>query len=83
MTNAIIMQLRIEKTKSEKEYKELLLKFKRLMNELAVLANPYCSKVEEIDAEAIEQTGDELLNCKTKILEVQEKIRKITRDLGE
>lgn len=83
MANQYIMQLRIELSSAKKEFKELKIKIARLLNELQININPFFGDdVENINAEAIEQIGDELLLCRDKALELKNKINKISKDLG-
>lgn len=81
--NPIITNLKIELSKSNKEFKELKIKAIRLMNELQTNINPYFGDdFNEINAAEIEQIGDELLECKEKAVKLQQKISKIKGDLG-
>lgn len=83
MANQYIMQLRIELSSAKKEFKELKIKIARLLNELQNNINPFFGDdVENINAEAIEQIGDELLLCRDKALELKNKINQISKDLG-
>lgn len=78
------MQLRIELSSAKKEFKELKIKIARLLNELQNNINPFFGDdVENINAEAIEQIGDELLLCRDKALELKNKINQISKDLGD
>ena len=80
--NPIITNLKIELSKSNKEFKELKIKAIRLMNELQANINPYFGDdFNEINAAEIEQIGDELLECKEKAVKLQQKISKIKGDL--
>lgn len=82
--NAAILRLRTELSKSRKEFKEYQIKAVRLINELLEYANPYFGdEVSLIKAEEIEQTGDELVLVKNKLVELDLKIRQITHELGE
>lgn len=84
MANQYIMQLRIELSSAKKEFKELKIKIARLLNELQNNINPFFGDdVENINAEAIEQIGDELLLCRDKALELKNKINQISKDLGD
>lgn len=84
MANQYIMQLRIELSSAKKDFKELKIKIARLLNELQNNINPFFGDdVENINAEAIEQIGDELLLCRDKALELKNKINQISKDLGD
>ncbi|MBO5385293.1 hypothetical protein J6A64_03165 [bacterium] len=84
MGNQYIMQLRIQLSGAKKEFKEHKIKIARLLNELQANINPFFGDdVESINAEAIEQIGDELLKCRDKAVELQSQIKEITKDLGD
>ena len=84
MANQYIMQLRIELSGAKKEFKELKIKIARLLNELQININPFFGDdIENINAEAIEQIGDELLLCRDKALELKNKINQISKDLSD
>ncbi|MBQ8475610.1 hypothetical protein IJ531_00955 [bacterium] len=83
MTNSLIMQLKIEKTKAQRELDELNIKITRLLNELATKSCPFFEDISEIDAQGIEQAGDELYEVQQKALALQNKIKKISSELGE
>ncbi len=84
MANQYIMQLRIELSGAKKEFKELKIKIARLLNELQTNINPFFGDdIENINAEAIEQIGDELLLCRDKALELKNKINQISKDLSD
>ena len=84
MANAYIMQLRIQLSGAKKEFKECKIKIARLLNELQANINPFFGNdVENINAEAIEQIGDELLKCRDKAVELKSQINQITKDLGD
>lgn len=79
----MIMRLKMQKTKLEKEYKEYKLKALRCINELQN-ANPFFGdNIHLIEAEKLEQSGDELLIVKNKLLELQQEIKNIDTQLGE
>lgn len=81
--NPMIMRLKMQKTKLEKEYKEYKLKALRCINELQN-ANPFFGdNIHLIEAEKLEQSGDELLIVKNKLLELQQEIKDINTQLGE
>lgn len=81
--NPMIMRLKMQKTKLEKEYKEYKLKALRCINELQN-ANPFFGdNIHLIEAEKLEQSGDELLIVKNKLLELQQEIKNIDTQLGE
>lgn len=81
--NNIVMQLKMEKSRFERNLSEVKIKISRLLNELAQLSCPYFSDIKEINAVEIEQIGDELLEVKNKAIEIQDKLDKIKKDLGE
>lgn len=81
--NNLIMQLKIEKSKAENDLRELSIKITRLLNEIAEKSCPFFDDFSEIDAPGIEQAADELLQTQKKAVEVQEKIKKINKELGE
>lgn len=83
MSNSLIFQLKIKKSKLEKELNEYSIKITRLLNELAGLSCPYFESISDIEAEKIEQIGDELKKVQFEALEVQETLKKISKDLGE
>lgn len=81
--NPIIIQLKTQKAKLEKEYKEYKIKALRCINELQN-ANPFFGdNIHLIEAEKLEQSGDELLIVKNKLLELQQEIKDINTQLGE
>lgn len=81
--NNLILQLRIEQTKTKKELDELKIKIHRLLNELATLSCPYFEEIEDIKATEIEQIGDELFIVKEKALETQKKLKQLNKDLSD
>ena len=83
MINPAIMQLRIELEQTKKEFQENELKLKRLFYELQNLINPFYKSIQEIKAEEIEQSADELLRLKAALLQLQTKINDIKAQLGE
>ena len=83
MINPAIMQLRIELEQTKKEFQENELKLKRLFYELQNLINPFYKSIQEIKAEEIEQSADELLTLKAALLQLQTKIDDIKAQLGE
>ncbi len=83
MINPAIMQLRIELEQTKKEFQENELKLKRLFYELQNLINPFYKSIQEIKAEEIEQSADELLTLKAALLQLQTKINDIKAQLGE
>ncbi|MCD8025321.1 MAG: hypothetical protein LUE64_07285 [Candidatus Gastranaerophilales bacterium] len=83
MTNSFLMQLQIEHTKFTKKFQELEIKIARLLNELAVCINPYYENIEEIQTPEIIQIANELHDAKSEALEIQKKLKKISKELGE
>lgn len=83
MVNPVIMQLKIELSEAQKDFNECEIKIKRLFYELSSLLNPYYKTIEEIKAEEIEQSADELLKIKTEAKAIQAKINDIKTQLGE
>lgn len=83
MINPAIMQLRIELEQTKKEFQENELKLKRLFYELQNLINPFYKSIQDIKAEEIEQSADELLALKATLLQQQTKINDIKAQLGE
>lgn len=82
--NPMIMQLKITLAAKNKEYKELNLKALRLISEIQSNINPYFGEdLFLFKAEEIEQIGDEMLIVKTKMIELQNEIKKIQSELGE
>lgn len=81
--NPIIMQMKVEEQRLKKEITELKIKTARLVNELASYIGTYYGDFENIDAEKIEQIGDELLLVKNQLLEASQKISKIKKELGD
>lgn len=80
--NPIIMQLKMQKAKLEQEYKEQKIKALRCINELQN-ANPYFGDdISLIEAEKLEQSGDELLLVKMNLLKIQREIKEINMQLG-
>ena len=82
MINPAIMQLRIELEQTKKEFQENELKLKRLFYELQNLINPFYKSIQEIKAEEIEQSADDLLTLKAALLQLQTKINDIIAQLG-
>lgn len=82
MINPVIMQLRIELEQTKKEFQENELKLKRIFYELSNLINPFYKSIQEIKAEEIEQSADELLALKANLLQQQAKIEDIKTQLG-
>lgn len=81
--NPIIIQLKTEKAKLEKEYAEYKIKALRCINELQN-ANPFFGdNLELLNAEELEQSADELLLVKIRLKQLQENIKKIKTQLGE
>lgn len=83
MQNNVIMQLRMEKSKHEKKFKELEIKIIRLLGELSTVTIPYFEDVEDIKTEEIKQIADELLVVQQKAVETKKKIKQIQLTLGE
>lgn len=79
-----IMQIKIELAKKEKEFKEAKLQMKRKFAELQSFIKPYFTdnEIKFIQADAIEQVGDEIQALKLRLLELQQDIEQIKRDLG-
>ena len=65
--------------KIENVQAELKTEQERIENIISVFGDD----VESINAEAIEQIGDELLKCRDKAVELQSQIKEITKDLGD
>ena len=82
MINPAIMQLRIELEQTKKDFQENELKLKRLFYELQNLINPYYKTIQDIKAEEIEQSADELLALKATLLKLEEKMNSIKSQLG-
>lgn len=82
MVNPAIMQLRIELEQTKKDFQENELKLKRLFYELQNLINPFYKSIQEIKAEEIEQSADELLALKATLLKLEEKMNSIKSQLG-
>ena len=80
--NPLIMQMKIEREKLKKQITELKIKIARLVNELSVYVGTYYGNLEEIDAEKIEQIGDELLKVKTEVIDLNIKLNNINKELG-
>ncbi len=81
--NPLIMQMQIDLQSAKKEYRECELKAMRLITELQGYASPYFASPDELEAEKIEQCGDELLLVKTKLIELQKRINTLKKELGE
>ena len=81
--NEYLMRLKIEKQKKEKDLRELKIKIVRLLNELCRLINPYFSKIDEIRADEIEQSADELLKTCNLAKNAEKSLKNISGDLGE
>ena len=79
-----IMQIKIELAKKEKGFKEAKLQMKRKFAELQSFIKPYFTddEIKFIQADAIEQVGDEIQALKSELLEMQQDIEQIKRDLG-
>lgn len=82
MTNPIIMQMHIDLQKAKKDYKEYELKAMRLITELQSYASPYFTSPDELEAERIEQIGDELLVVKERLIEIKNRINTLKKELG-
>lgn len=82
MTNPIIMQMNIDLQKAKKDYKEYELKAMRLITELQSYASPYFTSPDELEAERIEQIGDELLVVKERLIEIKNRINTLKKELG-
>lgn len=81
--NAIILRLKAEKAKLQKEYQELKIKAVRCIYELQN-ANPFFGDdISVINAESLQQSATELVEVKNKMAEIQTNIRKINNELGE
>lgn len=82
--NPMIMQLKITLAQKQKDYNEYKLKASRLIFELQSNINPYFGDdLELLKAEEIEQIGDEMLIVKSKMLEMQDDIKRLKNELGE
>lgn len=78
-----IMQIKIKLAESEKEFKEISLKVARLMNELQSYLNPWFgTDVESIEAEKIEQIGDEMIKHKNRLIELKNLVAELNKALG-
>ena len=82
MTNPLIMQMQIDLQTAKKDYQEYELKAMRLITELQGYSSPYFTSPDELEAEKIEQIGDELLVVKTKLIELQKRINTLKKELG-
>ena len=82
MLNQTIMQLKIELANAEKQKYECEVRVKRCFLQLSTLVNPYYSHPNEINAEEIEQTGDDLLKLKYELIKLTNKIKDIETQLG-
>lgn len=81
--NPLIMQMQIDLQTAKKEYQEYELKAMRLITEIQGYALPYFKSPELLEAEKIEQCGDELLIVKDKLIEIQTRINTLKKELGE
>lgn len=82
--NPMIMQLKITLAQKQKEYNEYKLKASRLIFEIQSNINPYFGDdLELLKAKEIEQIGDEMLIVKSKMLEIQDDIKRLKNELGE
>ena len=54
----------------------------RLITELQSYASPYFTSPDELEAERIEQIGDELLIVKERLIEIQKRINTLKNELG-
>lgn len=81
--NPLIMQMQIDLQSAKKDYQEYELKAMRLITELQGYASPYFTSPDELEAEKIEQCGDELLIVKDKLIEIQKRINMLKKDIGE
>lgn len=78
-----IMQIKIRLAESEKEYKEISFKVTRLMHEMNTCYNPWFGEdVESIKAEEVKQIGADLVDCKTRLIELKALITELKRELG-
>lgn len=76
------MQMQIDLQKAKKDYQEHELKAMRLITELQSYASPYFTSPDELEAERIEQIGDELLIVKERLIEIQKRINTLKNELG-
>lgn len=83
MTNPVILKLRVEKQKLIKQQNELEIKIARLFNELSGYCCTFYEDIYDLEAEKIEQIGDDILETKLSAVKVKEAIKKITKSLGE
>lgn len=81
--NQVILQLKIELAKKEKELKECRIKALRCINELQN-ANPFFGNdFNLINADGLAQAGQDLVFVKARALELQNDINVIKNQLGE
>ena len=81
--NSFVMNLKMEHIRAKKQKQEVEIKIKRCFCELNSFCNPYFKSAKEIKAEEIEQIGDELLELKFQLVEIEDKISELKIQLGE
>lgn len=81
--NKFIMNLKMEHIKAKKEKQEIEIRIKRCFLELNNYITPYFKSSFDIKAEQIEQIGDELLELKGELEQVEIKIAELKEQLGE
>lgn len=81
--NSYITNLKIELAKTKKMRCEIELKIKRCFVELSNYVTPYFKSYRDINADEIEQIGDDLQSLKTEFEEVENKIFELKNELGE
>lgn len=79
----MILQLKTLKAKLKKEYDELKIKALRCIYELQNANAYFGDEPELIEAEKLEQAGDELLIVQDKMIKLQHEIKKIDAQLGD
>ena len=82
MTNPLIIELRIREQGLKKQIQERKIKIARLINELSVYIATYYGDMEEIDAEKIKQTADELFSVTIELNELVSNLKKLQKELA-
>lgn len=82
--NNYILQMRAELAKTERDYTESKMRAKRLFNELQVTANPYfADDLDEIKADELLQISKDIVEEKSKMVNLQTTIKELKKELGE
>jgi len=79
--NPIVANAKLKLAVLKNEEKEASIKLSRLFLEAQSLLCPYFDDIDEVKAEEIEQTGDDILAIVNHLKDLKVKIKQIERDL--